>query len=105
MASIESTFKPGSRIDIPSVPNLRDIGAYALAGGGRVRTGQLYRSVELNHLEGQDLERFAKLGIRTVFDLRTVAERAAEPSICQRAPSRSYVTCWPTRRVPRPRRF
>jgi len=81
MARIESTFKPGRRIDIRSVPNLRDIGGYALAGGGRVRTGQLYRSVELNHLQGQDLEQFAKLGIRTVFDLRTAAERSAEPDL------------------------
>jgi hypothetical protein len=28
---------------------------------------QLYRSVELNHLHGGDLERFAELRIRTVF--------------------------------------
>jgi protein-tyrosine phosphatase len=79
MAVAEQAPKPGLRIDIPSVPNLRDLGGYAIAGGGRVRPKQLYRSVELNHLEGPDLERFAQLGIRTVFDLRTAAERAAEP--------------------------
>lgn len=65
MSSTESTFKPGQRIDIPSVPNLRDIGGYGLAGGGRVRTGQLHRSTELNHPQGDDLERFATLRIRT----------------------------------------
>jgi protein-tyrosine phosphatase len=81
MTDIESPFKPGRRIDIPSVPNLRDIGGYALGGGGRVRAGQLYRSVELNHLQGEDLERFANLGLRTVFDLRTAAERSAEPDV------------------------
>jgi protein-tyrosine phosphatase len=77
----ERAFKPGQRIDIPLVPNLRDVGGYATATGGRVRTGQLYRSTELNHLQGEDLERFAELGIRTVFDLRTEAERAAEPDV------------------------
>ena len=46
-----------------------------------MRTGLLYRSVELNHLQGEDLEAFAKLGIRTVFDLRTSAERSAEPDV------------------------
>ena len=59
---VSSSFlEPGQRIDIPSVPNLRDIGGYAVAGGGRVRVGQLYRSVELNHLHGADLERFGAL--------------------------------------------
>jgi protein-tyrosine phosphatase len=43
-------LKPGERIDIPSVPNLRDIGGYMTVSGERVRTGQLYRSVELDHL-------------------------------------------------------
>lgn len=79
MAMAEEPLEPGTRIDIPSVPNLRDLGGYAIAGGGRVRRKQLYRSVELNHLQGQDLERFAALRICTVFDLRTAAERAAEP--------------------------
>jgi protein-tyrosine phosphatase len=46
-----------------------------------VRTGQLYRSTELNHLAGEDLERFATLGIRVVFDLRTAPERDAEPDV------------------------
>lgn len=72
---------PGDRIDIPSVPNLRDIGGYAVAGGGRVRAGQLYRSTELNHLGGDDVSRFGELGIRTVVDLRTAAEREAEPDV------------------------
>ena len=57
MTVTEQAFKPGRRIDIPSLPNLRDIGGYATATGRRVRTGQLYRSTELNHLQGEDLER------------------------------------------------
>jgi protein-tyrosine phosphatase len=80
---IERRLKPGRRIDIPSVPNLRDLGGYPTEEGGQVRTGQLYRSVELDHLEGQDedLESFVRLGVRTVFDLRTAAEREAAPDV------------------------
>jgi len=81
MTATEESFKPGQRIDIPLLPNLRDIGGYATSSGGRVRTGQLFRSTDLTHLEGEDLERFAELGIRTVFDLRTEPERTAEPDV------------------------
>jgi protein-tyrosine phosphatase len=81
MAAPASAIKPGRRIEIPSVPNLRDIGGYPVSGVGRVRTGLLYRSVELNHLQDEDLETFGALGIRTVFDLRTAAERSAEPDV------------------------
>jgi protein-tyrosine phosphatase len=76
-----ASTRPGQRIGIPSVPNLRDIGGYGTSAGGQVRTGLLYRSVELNHLQNEDLAAFAELGIRTVFDLRTAAERSAEPDV------------------------
>jgi protein-tyrosine phosphatase len=82
---------PGVRIDVPSVPNLRDIGGYDVAGGGRVRMGQLYRSVELNHLRGDDVSALARLGVRTVFDLRTEAERLAEPDVLP--PGAKAVVC------------
>jgi hypothetical protein len=48
----------------------------AFKPGGRVRTGQLYRSTELNHLHGEDLEQFARFGISAVFDMRTAAAPA-----------------------------
>jgi protein-tyrosine phosphatase len=73
--------QPGARIELPSLPNFRDLGGYPVAGGGRVRRGALYRSVELNHLHGEDLATFAAMGIRTVVDLRTQAERDAQPDV------------------------
>jgi len=81
MSAHATSARPGQPIGIPSVPNLRDIGGYRTSSGGRVRTGLLYRSVELNHLQDEDLEAFEELGIRTVFDLRTAAERSAEPDV------------------------
>jgi len=71
----------GRCIGIASVPNMRDIGGYTTSQGRRVRMGQLYRSTELDHLSGDDLDAFARLGIRTVFDLRTQAERDAQPDV------------------------
>lgn len=79
MTKTATGSKPGDRIDIPSVPNLRDIGGYAVTQGGRVRTGMLYRSSELNHLGDDDLDAFGELGLQTVFDFRTAGEREAEP--------------------------
>jgi protein-tyrosine phosphatase len=71
--------KPGVLIELASVPNLRDVGGYATRDGGRVRTGVLYRSTELGKLADEDMATFGRLGIRTVFDLRTEGEREAEP--------------------------
>jgi Tyrosine phosphatase family len=39
----------------------------------------LYRSTELDTLQGDDLSAFAAPGLRTVFDLRTTDERSAQP--------------------------
>ncbi len=74
-----SAPSPGERIDIPSLPNLRDVGGYATAGDGTVRTGVLYRSAGLARMTDEDAVAFAALGVRTVFDLRTDAERAMAP--------------------------
>jgi len=70
---------PGAIIGIPSVPNLRDLGGWSTRDRGRVRAGLLYRSVALGGLSDGDLAAFGRLGIRTVYDLRTEAERVAQP--------------------------
>jgi protein-tyrosine phosphatase len=69
----------GQNIPIGSVPNLRDLGGWA-APGGRVRSGLIYRSAEFANLTGEDAAAFGKLGIRSVYDLRTAAEQAAQPN-------------------------
>jgi protein-tyrosine phosphatase len=52
--------------------NFRDVGGYAAADGRQVQWGRLYRSDSLAKFESgsSDWERFLKLGIRTVIDLR-----------------------------------
>jgi protein-tyrosine phosphatase len=69
---------PGQDIPVPGVPNLRDLGGYPTRDGGRMRSGLVYRSTELGKLPPGD-PAFARLGIRSVYDMRTAAERAAEP--------------------------
>ena len=93
MTATEGAFKLGQRIDIPSLPNLRDIGGYATATGGRVRTGQLYRSTELNHLRAtisNTSPSWASAPCSTCG--RPRSERRSLMS-CQRAPSKSFATC------------
>jgi protein-tyrosine phosphatase len=61
--------------------NFRDLGGYPAAEGRRLRWGLVYRSDSLHALTARDLERLEdELRIRTVVDLRTSGERAAEPS-------------------------
>ncbi|HST42389.1 MAG TPA: tyrosine-protein phosphatase [Conexibacter sp.] len=62
---------------LPALPNLRDAGGLPTRDGGRVRSGLLLRSGQLDRIEGDTVAAFAALGVRTVVDLRTDAERAA----------------------------
>ncbi len=70
---------PGASLGIATVPNLRDLGGWATPDG-TVAAGRLFRSAEFAGLEGDDLGAFEALGIRTVYDLRTEAERTAQPN-------------------------
>jgi protein-tyrosine phosphatase len=59
--------------------NFRDLGGYAGAEGARIRWGRVFRSDALA-LHDADLEAFAGLGIRTVYDVRSDAEREVSPN-------------------------
>jgi len=71
--------EPGAPITIASVSNLRDLGGWAVRGGGCVRRGQVFRSAALADVDEAGVEALTALGLRTVFDLRTEAERAVQP--------------------------
>lgn len=60
--------------------NLRDMGGYATADGGRVKRGMLYRSGTMSMLTEADERHLAGLGIATVCDLRRPGERASHPT-------------------------
>ncbi|MFG2296605.1 tyrosine-protein phosphatase [Streptomyces sp. NPDC048603] len=66
---------------IPSttVANLRDLGGTPLAGGRTVREGLVLRSGQLDRLDLAADPAVAALGVRTVLDFRTGAERDDHP--------------------------
>ena len=61
------------------VHNFRDYGGYAVAGGGCVRRGVLWRSGQHRDASAADLARIAALDLRHVIDLRGNGERAQYP--------------------------
>lgn len=69
---------PDRRIQLASVPNMRDLGGLRVAGGSVVR-GQVIRSTELGDMSDADKPRFAALGVATVHDLRTAGESQQKP--------------------------
>ncbi|WP_406001272.1 tyrosine-protein phosphatase [Streptomyces sp. NBC_00829] len=66
-------------IPATTVANLRDLGATPLPAGHSVRSGLLFRSGQLDRLDPAADPAVAALGIRTVVDFRTRAERLARP--------------------------
>jgi protein-tyrosine phosphatase len=71
---------PG-RITIPTAPNLRDLGGWPTADGGRTRGGTVYRCTELSRLDADGLVRIGDLGLGTVCDLRTTHEIDDHPDV------------------------
>ena len=61
-------------LDIPGVRNARDVGGFDTVDGAKVRTGLLYRTGWLAELTPEGAGKLAKLGVRTVLDLRDPAE-------------------------------
>ncbi|MEV0451561.1 tyrosine-protein phosphatase [Streptomyces sp. NPDC050600] len=65
-------------IPAATVANLRGLGSLPLGEGRSVREGLVFRSGQLDRLDPADPV-VAALGIRTVVDFRTAAERAERP--------------------------
>ncbi|MFM7350389.1 MAG: tyrosine-protein phosphatase [Erythrobacter sp.] len=78
------TARIGSFYVTQGIHNLRDYGGYAVAGGGRVKTGVLLRSGQHMEASDADLDLLHALDIRTVIDLRGTSERTGFP--CRRHP-------------------
>lgn len=71
-------------LPLSGVHNFRDYGGYNVAGGGRVKTGLLWRSGEHGKASDADLSAIDDLSLRHVIDLRGNSERRANP--CKRGP-------------------
>lgn len=60
--------------------NLRDYGGYAALGGGRLRTGGLFRSGQLDSTGAPEAGLLQRLGLGVIIDLRGSAELGGEVS-------------------------
>ena len=67
-------------IPLEGVHNFRDFGGWPLAGGGRVRTGLLFRSGHMGSATEADVDAVDDLGLDFITDLRRPSERAAQPN-------------------------
>lgn len=61
-----------------AIQNLREMGGLPVAGGGRIRSGQLFRSGHLSTATDADLERLSGLGLTTIIDFRTEVDHRGD---------------------------
>lgn len=64
----------------PGCANVRDLGGLPVAGGGRIRPGVLVRG---DRPRRASVAAMLGHGVRLVVDLRSTAERAADPGPCE----------------------
>ncbi len=70
-------------LPLAQIHNFRDYGGYPVSGGGRVKTGSLYRSGQHVDASDDDLAAIDALGITHILDMRGASERRSYP--CRRA--------------------
>lgn len=68
--------------------NFRDLGGIALAGGGCLRAGMLFRAGGV--IESPDVEPFTPFAIDTICDLRNDGERERQPTPWQKLGAKDY---------------
>ncbi|MBF6297480.1 tyrosine-protein phosphatase [Nocardia amamiensis] len=66
-------------LPLQRVQNARDIGGYRTTDGRTVRTGLVFRTGQLSNATAEDLAALTDRRVRSVYDLRTVYERALGP--------------------------
>jgi protein-tyrosine phosphatase len=67
-------FRQPPTLQFERVANFRDLGGHSTADGLKVRSGRLFRSGHLGHASDRDTATLGELGIRRVFDFRTLAD-------------------------------
>ena len=80
VAACTSAPSHPKRVTMSGTSNFRDVGGYETVDGKQVKRGVLFRSDDLASLNGDDLDTFAGLDIKTVYDLRHDYERETYPS-------------------------
>jgi protein-tyrosine phosphatase len=65
-------------INLKGASNFRDVGGIYNKDGRKIKSGLLYRSAELSGITNDDIFQLKKLNVKTIIDLRTVAERQSK---------------------------
>lgn len=68
------------RLQIEGSHNLRDLGGIESSLGGQIRPGLVFRSGSLERLTPSGVNALVALGIGTIFDFRSAAERDHSPT-------------------------
>jgi protein-tyrosine phosphatase len=72
---------PSRHLPLAMSYNIRDVGGYATADGGRVRWRRLLRADGLHRLTPEAQEELIRQGIATIVDLRWPAELITAPNV------------------------
>lgn len=67
-------------LNFEGIGNFRDMGGYPTSDGRQVKWGVLYRTGTLAHSSNADLEGLDRLGLKTLIDFRSAAEKQEEPN-------------------------
>lgn len=81
---------PARHWPLPHTHNIRDLGGYALAGGGQTPWARLLRSDDLSHLTPESHQALVTRGLQTVIDLRSPREIAVRPGPFSAVPGVRY---------------
>ena len=72
---------PSRHLPLATSHNLRDVGGYATADGGRVRWRRLLRADGLHRLTPESQEELIRQGVATIVDLRWPSEIITHPNV------------------------
>jgi protein-tyrosine phosphatase len=78
----------GRHLSVDGTCNLRDVGGYPAHSGGSVAWRTLFRSDSLHRLDSNGVAALARLGLRTIVDLRADIEVEQRPNAVAGLPAR-----------------
>jgi protein-tyrosine phosphatase len=73
-----SPFREPPKLRFERIANFRDLAGHTTRDGRRVRAGRLFRSGHLAHASDSDVASLSRLGLRHIFDLRTLKDIGLE---------------------------
>lgn len=68
------------QISFSKMKNFRELGGFLTSSGKKIKHGIFFRGPALDNLKTkEDFDKFTKLGIKTIYDLRSESERKVRP--------------------------